>query len=183
MTNILIGCSRLGLALGLVWVACLLGGGATKVKSDRLDSSRDNKLESQAEKLAQAYHLNFNWALFVITASKEEAIAQHIPHSLVLAVIAQESDFNPEAKSSAGAVSLMQVIPRWHLEKIKEGESIWNPRVNMRVGAEVLKQCLTQRGTVRDALQQYNGNRSDVSYRYSRKVEKHRKTIEALLWS
>ena len=183
MKNIFIGCSRLGLALGLVWVACLLGSGPTQLKSSRLGSPEGRKLEAQAEKLAQAYHLDFNWALFVLTTSQEEAKAQKIPHSLVLAVMAQESDFNPKAKSSAGAVSLMQVIPRWHLEKIREGESIWNPRVNMRVGAEVLKQCLAQRSTVRDALQQYNGNRNDVSYRYSRKVEKHRKTIEALLWS
>lgn len=180
--TILNGGIRLIAVLFIVWGLCFLGQAPSIAVPDEIQNPvRKYQAERQAERLAQAYNLKFEWALFVVTASKEEAILQQLPHSLVLAVMAQESRFDPNAKSVSGAISLMQVVPRWHQEKLGEAESLWNPRVNMRVGTQVLREYLDRRRSIRDALQQYNGNRSDVTYRYSRKVEKHRELIEAIL--
>ena len=58
---------------------------------------------------------------------------------LLTAMIAQESSFNPESKSWAGAVGLMQVMPRF-VEV--EYDRLYDPMVNIREGARILKEHL-----------------------------------------
>jgi membrane-bound lytic murein transglycosylase F len=55
---------------------------------------------------------------------------------LVTALIYQESRFDPEAVSSAGATGLMQVLPR---VAGKDTERLKDPVVNIRAGAELLR--------------------------------------------
>jgi len=67
---------------------------------------------------------------------------------LLAAIIMQESRFDPLAISSAGALGLMQVIPRWHLEKIVAAKretgnpEIFNTDTNIYLGAWVISDCL-----------------------------------------
>ena len=63
---------------------------------------------------------------------------------LLVAMIAVESSFNPFAESGAGAQGLMQVIPRFHMDKIGENadeDALFDPRTNIRVGAMVLRKA------------------------------------------
>ena len=100
---------------------------------------------------------------------------------LILAVIAIESRFNPVAESSAGAQGLMQVIPKYHEDKIPETEtdpSLLDPRLNVLVGAKVLKDYLRQSGgDLKNALQVYNGSRGEASAQYARKVMAEKERI------
>lgn len=92
---------------------------------------------------------------------------------LIVAMIAVESSFNPKAESHAGALGLMQVIPRWHWDKIgKENgaEALFDPRFNVQVGTLVLVEGLQRYGSLEDALQYYNGARNDPQRRYTRRV-------------
>lgn len=56
---------------------------------------------------------------------------------LLTAMIAQESSFNPESKSWAGAVGLMQVIPRFVEVEYSE---LYDPVINIKEGARILKE-------------------------------------------
>ncbi len=179
--NILTGCAQVLVVLLMVWGLCGLGQTPQNVTVLAPQALVSFQTDRQAERLARPYQLEFAQALFAVQASKKAAVAQQIPQALVLAVMAQESRFNTQAESSTGAIGLMQVIPRWHPEKVTDTESLWDPQVNVRVGAQALREYLDRRKTLRDALQQYNGNRGDKTYRYSRKVEKHLERIEAIL--
>jgi hypothetical protein len=98
---------------------------------------------------------------------------------LILSVIAIESRFHPFAESPAGAKGLMQIIPKYHLDKLKPlggEEAVLDPEVNLRVGAEILQEYFKRSGNLRDALQMYNGSLGDETYGYASKVlrEKNR---------
>lgn len=92
---------------------------------------------------------------------------------LLVAVIAIESSFNPFAESSLGAQGLMQVIPRFHMDKIgtDAGEdALFDPQLNIRVGAEVLKEGVSRFGSLQSALQYYGGALDDPAAAYANKV-------------
>lgn len=92
---------------------------------------------------------------------------------LLVAMIAIESSFNPFAESSVGAQGLMQVIPRFHKDKIGEDageDALFDPQLNIRVGALVLKEGLSRFGTLTSALQYYGGALSDPNAGYANKV-------------
>ncbi|TZE82332.1 lytic transglycosylase domain-containing protein [Calorimonas adulescens] len=69
------------------------------------------------------------------------AVEYGIDPYLVLAVIKAESNFNPEAKSSKGAIGLMQIQPdtgKWIAENLGienyNEDLLYNPEVNIRFG-------------------------------------------------
>lgn len=92
---------------------------------------------------------------------------------LLVAMIGVESRFNPFAESASGAQGLMQIIPRFHLDKIgpnPDEDALFDPTVNIRVGAMVLKENLRRTGEVATALQYYNGDPTDPDASYANKV-------------
>jgi soluble lytic murein transglycosylase-like protein len=92
---------------------------------------------------------------------------------LILAVMAVESRFDPAARSGYGAKGLMQVVPRFHLNKLAEhgGEpALLDPRVNVLVGTQILKDYVRRSGSLRAGLQRYAGWEDDPEHRYARKV-------------
>lgn len=73
---------------------------------------------------------------------------------LLKAITGAESDWNPGAKSRAGALGLMQVMPGNALP----GENLLNPRDNIMAGARVLNWAMKQaNGNIDEALRWYNG--------------------------
>ncbi len=92
---------------------------------------------------------------------------------LIVAVMAVESSFDPMAESHMGAQGLMQVIPRWHKDKLGENaaeNALFDPLLNVQVGTQVLVEGLQRFGTLQAALQYYGGARNDPQARYSKKV-------------
>jgi len=61
---------------------------------------------------------------------------------LVIAVMAQESAFDPDAESLAGARGLMQIIPRF--SSVEDKEELYEPETNIREGVRYLKKHLTR---------------------------------------
>jgi len=75
-----------------------------------------------------------------LMAATAQAKAQGVDLDLVLAIIQQESSFNPKAKSSAGACGLMQLLPstaKWL--GLKDTAQIWTPEVNIKYGTKYIK--------------------------------------------
>ena len=80
--------------------------------------------------------------------------------NLVLAVMAVESGFNPFAQSHVGAQGLMQVMTRIHQDKyqIFGGQhAAFDPVTNLRVGVQVLKDCIRKAGSLENGLKFYVG--------------------------
>lgn len=80
--------------------------------------------------------------------------------TLILAIMAIESSFNPFAQSAVGAQGLMQVMTRVHNDKYEAfGGTLaaFDPVSNLRVGVQVLKECITRAGSLEAGLRFYVG--------------------------
>jgi hypothetical protein len=80
--------------------------------------------------------------------------------TLILAIMAVESSFNPFAQSQVGAQGLMQVMTRVHGEKYESAGgtlTAFDPVTNMRVGVKVLQECIARAGSLEGGLRYYVG--------------------------
>ena len=88
---------------------------------------------------------------------------------LVAAVIYQESKFDADARSSSGAVGLMQLLPETGQGIAdRTGGNTWkpddllDPELNVRYGSWYLRHLLDKYGDERLALAAYNAGQSNV---------------------
>ncbi|MFN3829982.1 MAG: transglycosylase SLT domain-containing protein [Tepidimonas ignava] len=80
--------------------------------------------------------------------------------ALLLAVMANESRFNPLAASPWGAHGLMQVLTRAHIDKFEPHggpQAAFDPISNLRVGAQILHDAVRKAGSVAGGLRLYVG--------------------------
>ncbi|MGC1172918.1 MAG: lytic transglycosylase domain-containing protein [Polaromonas sp.] len=80
--------------------------------------------------------------------------------TLILAIMAIESGFNPFAQSPVGAQGLMQVMTNVHHAKYENfgGKlAAFDPVTNLRVGVKVLQECIARAGSVEAGLRFYVG--------------------------
>ena len=80
--------------------------------------------------------------------------------TLILAVMAVESGFNPFAQSPVGAQGLMQVMTGVHSDKYDNfgGKlAAFDPVTNLRVGVKVLQECIQRAGSLHAGLKFYVG--------------------------
>ncbi|MFO1220490.1 MAG: lytic transglycosylase domain-containing protein [Burkholderiaceae bacterium] len=80
--------------------------------------------------------------------------------TLILAIMAVESSFNPFAQSPVGAQGLMQVMTRVHDEKYEPYGGVraaFDPVTNLRVGVQVLRECISRGGSLEEGLRYYVG--------------------------
>jgi hypothetical protein len=80
--------------------------------------------------------------------------------TLILAIMAVESGFNPFAQSPVGAQGLMQVMTRVHDDKYEAfggQHAAFDPLTNLRVGVQVLKECIARAGSLEGGLRFYVG--------------------------
>jgi hypothetical protein len=94
--------------------------------------------------------------------------------TLILAVMAIESGFNPFAQSPVGAQGLMQVMTRVHRDKYENfgGKfAAFDPLSNLRVGVKVLQDCIRIAGSIEGGLRSYVGaSNTEDDGGYSSKV-------------
>ncbi len=91
---------------------------------------------------------------------------EHLDPTLILAVMAIESSFNPYAQSAVGATGLMQVMANVHRDKFMPyggPRASIDPLANVRVGALVLKDAITRGGSLQAGLRMYVGATSDAT--------------------
>jgi soluble lytic murein transglycosylase-like protein len=132
-----------------------------------------------SEFVARRYRVSQDAAFDLVTLAHSAGHQLHLDPLLIVAVIAVESRFNPIAESRAGAKGLMQIIPKYHGDKLEEfgGEqAVFEPAANIHVGARILKEYLRRTGNLGIALQMYAGALADDEDQYTRKVlnERHR---------
>jgi soluble lytic murein transglycosylase len=89
---------------------------------------------------------------------------------LMTALMAQESTFTPEIKSSANAVGLMQLLPstaRRYASKVGirrfSASSLTDPEVNVRIGMQYFKELVDRFGGEHFAIASYNAGENRVA--------------------
>ncbi len=93
-----------------------------------------------------------------------------VEKALICAIIKTESDFDPDAKSHAGAVGLMQLVPdtfTWMQTYYKdensyEFEDLYDPALNIDYGTEVLSVLLKMYESEDTAICAYNAGLGNV---------------------
>lgn len=93
-----------------------------------------------------------------------------IDKELVLAIVWKESRCDASALGSSNDSGLMQVVPRWHGDRIERLgiTDLFDPAQNLLLGVDLLV-SLGAKTDPRKALATYNGGpaRPAVSYRYA----------------
>lgn len=99
--------------------------------------------------------------LSALVAEAYDIGAKHkLDPTLILAVMAVESGFNPFAQSPVGAQGLMQVMTGVHKDKYENfgGKlAAFDPVTNLRVGVKVLQECIQRAGSTEAGLRFYVG--------------------------
>lgn len=98
----------------------------------------------------------------------ESAHEAAVDPMLVVAVIREESGFAPKARSRAGAIGLMQLMPdtaRWIAKKQnREMGDLEDPGTNIRLGSAYLGYLSRQfKGDLPRVLAAYNGGQGNVA--------------------
>jgi len=131
-----------------------------------------------------------------------EAIAKRskelgLPLALIMAVIDQESEFYPNARSDKGAQGLMQIMPlKWdeYVAKLNLGvdrRAMTDPLMNITIGCQILKDLYDEYKHIKDnkarmakALTDYNNGEesTDPNLKYavevSQKQDEYQKKLQ-----
>ena len=132
--------------------------------SDRATAINPQDLPKQQAAVAYWLSKKYRVAPEPLSALVTEAyeIGRHtkLDPTLILAVMAVESGFNPFAQSPVGAQGLMQVMTQVHSDKYESfgGKfAAFDPLTNLRVGASVLQECIKRAGSLEGGLRSYVG--------------------------
>jgi len=133
----------------------------------------DRRLQGLASHLARRYRVAPEPVEELVHAAFAAGRLTQLDPLLILAVIAIESRFNPIAESDYGARGLMQVVPRFHLEKLAGhgGEAtLLEPHTNILVGTRILDEYIQRTGSLEAGLQLYAGAADDPARGYAQRV-------------
>jgi Transglycosylase SLT domain len=109
------------------------------------------------------------------------AKAKGLEPTLILAVMSIESNLNSITESPVGAQGLMQVLTAVHLDKLAAyggSHTVFDPEVNVMVGATVLADCIKLGGSIEMGLKCYVGATGPTDNGYGAKVLAEKERIE-----
>lgn len=135
------------------------------------------------EYIAKRYRVSEAAVRTYVSAAYRAGAQYSLDPLLILAVMAVESSYNPIAESGVGAKGLMQVMPRFHLEKLADrgGEdALLEPEVNILVGAQILREYQRRLRNMQAALQMYAGAFDEPTSQYANKVFAEKARLDAL---
>jgi soluble lytic murein transglycosylase-like protein len=136
-------------------------------------SAQEREERAAADYIARRFRVAETASSAFVSTAYRAGLEHAVDPLLILAVMAIESRYNPVAESSMGAKGLMQIIPKYHQEKLLEhgGEfALLDPEVNIQVGAQILREYLRRFGATEAALQMYGGAMDEPTAQYSGKV-------------
>ena len=134
--------------------------------------------------LSRRYKVALDATEHLVGAAHEAGSRLGMDPLLILAVMAIESRFNPIAESVMGAKGLMQVIPKFHQDKLEEHggeESVLDPMTNILVGTRILKDAVRRGGGLMPGLQLYAGAFDDDAQQYAQKVIAEKERLQQTL--
>jgi soluble lytic murein transglycosylase-like protein len=148
-----------------------------------VESPLEQEQRAVTEYIAKRYRVSDQAVASYVSLAYQAGAQQSVDPLLILAVMAIESRYNPVAESNMGARGLMQVIPKYHLEKLLDhgGEpALLEPAVNIAVGAQILREYQRRFRDTETALQMYGGALDDAATQYASKVLAEKARLDAL---
>jgi len=127
----------------------------------------------------------------IVEAILRKSKELELPLALIMAVIDQESEFYPNARSDKGAQGLMQIMPfKWdeYVTKLSlkvDRRAMTDPLMNITVGCQILKDFYYQCGHIKDeklrmakALTDYNNGEKALNPNLNYAVQVNQKQNE-----
>lgn len=148
----------------------------------RLGVSR-NQQDALIKYISRKYLIAVEAASMFVDTAYVAGVEQRVDPLLLLAVMATESRFNPYAGSQGGGpTGLMQVVTSVHRSRFtrfgKGDAVVFNPVANIRVGAQILADCIRRRGSVNQGLLCYCGaSGPGADGGYTDKVQSERRRL------
>jgi len=156
---------------------------AGPIQTGVVDDPLAREQRALTEYVARRYRVSEQAVAGFVGSAYRAGAERGVDPLLVLAVISVESRVNPVAESTVGAKGLMQVIPKYHLEKLSDhgGEqALLDPNVNIMVGTQILREYQRRLGDTEAALQMYAGAFDEPSPAYANKVLAEKARLEAV---
>jgi soluble lytic murein transglycosylase-like protein len=148
----------------LGWLEIRQLDSAASPSVDTDPATATNLAQLSAEQLAVTRWLSRKYRVamqplgFVVEQAWELGERSQLPPTLILAIMAVESRFNPFASATPGVVGLMQIEQQTHAETLGQFGgtlSAFDPLTNLRVGVRHLQGLIQQTATQEDALALY----------------------------
>lgn len=140
-----------------------------KPKNKFVRAFLDNQIEHRIiNKLSNQIKRNYNTSLdptFLAHRIYASAKKHNVDYTMLTAIIAQESAFDPYATSRVGAIGLAQVMPMWagNIPGVSNKFQLYDPATNIDAGAYVFSEYLKSfNGNKRLALLAYNNGINQV---------------------
>lgn len=141
--------------------------------ADRPSQALTPAMRAALDYVVQRYRVSAEALLPVFEAAQSVGPERQLDPLLLIAVISVESKFNPFSQSSMGAQGLMQIIPRYHLDKVPDSAAerpFLDPVTNVKIGARILQESIRRQGGLMAGLQYYGGALDDDEQTYANKV-------------
>ena len=119
-----------------------------------LRGNAQQKSQKLAQGITQAYAVSPNTAQRISPYIIEGSEKHDVDPILIAAIIQQESSYRANAKSSGGAVGLMQVIPSYW--RATCGSNLYDERTNILCGSYILADYHDKAGSWKKAIAYYN---------------------------
>ena len=130
-------------------------------------------MKAALDYVVQRYRVSAEALLPVFEAAQSVGRERRIDPLLLIAVISIESRFNPFSQSPMGAQGLMQIIPRYHQDKVPNAAAerpFLDPVTNVQIGAQILQEAIRRQGGLMAGLQYYGGAIDDEEQIYATRV-------------
>jgi soluble lytic murein transglycosylase-like protein len=153
------------------------------IQSTSVETPLEREQRAMTEFIAKRYRVSEAAVSSYVAAAYRAGEQYSVDPLLILAVVAVESRYNPVAESLVGAKGLMQVIPKYHLDKLADhgGEhALLEPEVNIEVGTQILREYQRRFRDTETALQAYAGAFDEPTSQYANKVFAERARLEIL---
>jgi soluble lytic murein transglycosylase-like protein len=142
-------------------------------EAERAATTLAPAMKAALDYVVQRYRVSAEALLPVFEAAQSAARKRNMDPLLLIAVISVESRFNPFSQSPMGAQGLMQIIPRYHQDKVQNApaeQPFLDPVTNVQIGAQILQEAIRRNGSLMEGLQYYAGATDDSEQAYANKV-------------
>lgn len=156
-----------------------VGGAEGPTTETVVEKGLSSPMAAALESVAQRYRVAPEALQPVFLAAQQAG--KDLDPLLIIAIIGIESGFNPYAQSVMGAQGLMQVIPRFHRDKLSPETApggFLDPTNNVRIGARILQDAIRRQGGLIEGLQYYAGASDDPDRAYASRVIAEKQRLE-----